>query len=309
MCYNISTTRTLDVKSVAKQLNNITILTSPMLAKVCCASGILQLTRRRGVSYCFKGYQEMITVYIYGLYDPRTFELRYIGKTVNLKTRLGKHIQEAKGYHGHNLYKERWIRQLLSDNLKPILITIGKCTNDNWQEVEREYINTARERGINLTNLADGGVGASAGENNPRFGKPLSQEAKDRISQANKGKLKGEKHPLYGGGDKFTPEHRKNMSISAKNKPPITDETRRRRSQSHMGKTSPNKGKKLSEEWKRRVGEAFKGKPKTDNHNKKNSLTVTMMWSKRKGDIERIYQLQNLYLELFGEYNRKYPTP
>jgi hypothetical protein len=248
----------------------------------------------------------MEVVYIYGLYDPRTSELRYIGKTVNPEVRLEKHIQEAKGYCGHNPHKERWIRQLLSNNLKPTLITIGKCSEDNWQEVEKEYISTARKRGINLTNMADGGMGASAGKNNPRFGKSLSQEAKDRISQANKGKHNGEKHPFYGGGDKITLEHRKNMSISARNKPSVTEETKKKMSLGHIGMVSPNKGKTLSESWVQKMREATKGKPKTNEHNKKNSLAVAMMWSKRKGNYSRIVELQGQYLELFGEYNPKY---
>lgn len=250
-----------------------------------------------------------MTNYIYGLYNPVTFELRYIGKTVNPKKRLEKHIQEAKGRYGYNHYKERWIRQLLSNNIEPILITIGKCTEDNWQEVEREYINTARQRGINLTNLADGGMGASTGRNNPRFGKHLSQESRNKISQANKGRLSGEKHHFYGGGEKITLEHRKNMSISARNKPPVTRETRDRMRQSYLSHNGPNKGKRLSENWRKKLSDSTAGKPKTDDHNKKNSLAVTMMWAKRNGNIERIYQLQNQYFELFGKYNEKYPIP
>lgn len=248
----------------------------------------------------------METIYIYGLYDPRTLELRYIGKTVNPEIRLEKHIQEAKSSLSHNPHKDRWIRQLLSNNLKPTLIIIGKCTENNWQEVEKEYINTARERGIRLTNLADGGMGASAGRNNPRFGKSLSQEAKDRISQANKGKHNGEKHPFYGGGDKIIPEHRKNMSISARNKPSVTEETKKKMSLGHIGMVSPNKGKVLPESWVQKMREATKGKPKTDEHNKKNSLAVAMMWSKRKADFSRIAELQREYFGLFGEYNSKY---
>lgn len=222
----------------------------------------------------------METVYIYGLIDPETHTLRYIGKAKNPERRYIEHLSIARRTK-KRCYRDNWILSVLSKGLKPSLEIIEVCDDSNWQESERFWIEQAFEAGVKLTNISQGGRSGPSGD----------------------------RHPFYGGGDKFTPEHRMRMSISAKNKPPITEETRRRRSRSHMGKTSPNKGVILSEDWRRKLSESTTGKPKTDNHNKKNSLAVTMMWSKRKGDIKRIYQLQTQYFELFGEYNRKYPTP
>lgn len=248
----------------------------------------------------------METVYIYGLFDPRNGELRYIGKTIQLKMRLEKHIREAKNYLNHNTRKERWIRELLSNNLKPAIIALEECTRENWQDREREWIRAAREICVNLVNLADGGKGPSWGERHPGYGIPRRQDVKDKISQANKGKTKGEKHPLYGGGDKFTPEHRKNMSISARNKPPIKDETRVKMRESYLAHIPPNRGRKWTDSYKAKMSELSKGKPKSDNHNKKNSLAVAMMWSKRKGNYQRISELQKEYFNLFRTYNQKY---
>lgn len=39
-----------------------------------------------------------------------------------------------------------------------------------------------------------------AGENNGRYGKAVSQDTRDKISKANKGRLAGNKHPLWGVG-------------------------------------------------------------------------------------------------------------
>lgn len=47
------------------------------------------------------------THYIYGLFDPLTGEVRYIGRTVNLKKRLMEHM----GKHTNDI-KSAWINAL-----------------------------------------------------------------------------------------------------------------------------------------------------------------------------------------------------
>lgn len=223
---------------------------------------------------------ESKVVYIYGLVDPRDRKLRYIGKAHDPHRRYIQHLSVAR-HAKRRTYRDNWILKLLTLGLKPGLEILEECDEGTWEESERFWIKEAMQAGLKLTNTSQGGKGGPSGD----------------------------KHPFYGGGDKVTPETRKKMSISARQRPPIKEETRIKmgqRPQAHMG---PNRGLKLPEEWKRNIGNAFKGKPKTEDHNKKNSLTVGMMWSKRRGNLQEIYKLQNQYFELFGEYNEKYPIP
>lgn len=93
--------------------------------------------------------------YIYGLHDPRTGELRYIGKSDNPRGRLTQHMQEARGTHRCN-----WVQSLKSVGLKPILTVIDATpSGSDWAWMERVYIASARAVGLRLTNIADGGEG------------------------------------------------------------------------------------------------------------------------------------------------------
>lgn len=307
MCYNISTTRTLDVKSVANQLNNITILTSPMLAKVCCASGILQLTSRCGVSYCLKGYQKMTTNYIYGLVDPRTDELRYVGKSNDPVRRTYNHITDAKKKF---TYRDRWIKQLLDLGLKPKLEILEDGIKDkDWNEIERWWIFMAKACGHRLTNGTEGGTGFGSGVNHYGYGKKYPDSHRENMSRVKM----GSNNPMYGKvggnrGKKFSESYRKKLSISHMGIIP-SEETREKRRLTMLGERNPQFGKVRSEEYRKKLSEGHKGIRPSDKQKKKQSLTVSMTLALKRGNIERVYLLQGQYLELFGEYSRKHPTP
>lgn len=94
------------------------------------------------------------------------------------------------------------------------------------------------------------------------IGRIFSEEHKKKIGLASKKRFldgnnpfkdqKGEKHPLY--GKKHSEETRKKMSESGRNRPPKTEETRRKISEIH-------KGIKFSDEHKKRMSEAAKKRP------------------------------------------------
>ncbi len=99
----------------------------------------------------------MKTVYIYSLTDPRTSEIRYIGKTVTPTKRFQRHIRNARN-STHKYHSSVWINSLLSNGVKPLFSVIEVCDENNWQERERYWIE--HYRGIfDLTNICDGGVG------------------------------------------------------------------------------------------------------------------------------------------------------
>lgn len=67
-----------------------------------------------------------MTVYIYGLIDPETKDVRYIGKANNPKVRYRQHI---KNKYQNNQHKQGWINALYKKGLRPEL-SILEVTDD-----------------------------------------------------------------------------------------------------------------------------------------------------------------------------------
>lgn len=100
------------------------------------------------------------TCYIYLLRDPIDNEVKYIGKTNNLKVRLKAHLNPARF---KNTHKFNWIKKLRNKNLKPTLEIIEKCSINNWKEREKYWIKYYLDAGTKLTNKTDGGDGLTFG--------------------------------------------------------------------------------------------------------------------------------------------------
>jgi len=167
----------------------------------------------------------MFVYYIYGLIDPLTNELRYVGKSVNPKNRLRRHISDR---NLHDSYKDRWIRKLLNINEKPILIIIDEIS-DNWQFWETFYISYFKCIGCTLTN------GTKGGDEPPSTkGRKHTDFSKQKMSETKKGKPPA----WWVSGTTRSEQHKLNLSRSCK------------------GRTSPNKGKKYSDEFKNKLAKA-----------------------------------------------------
>lgn len=89
-------------------------------------------------------------------------------------------------------------------------------------------------------------------------GKKFSEETKRKMSESQKNRI-------------ITKETRQKISKSMKGKH-LTEETKRKISKANKGKPTWNKGKKMSQEWKDRVGKNFLGKTHTDEYKKKMRL-------------------------------------
>jgi hypothetical protein len=116
---------------------------------------------------------------VYGLHDPRTNELRYIGKTTyGVYRRMRNHYRSAR--IGRNTHVAHWLASLEREGLAPTVRILDTCLfPELLNDIERQWIANARKRGARLTNLTDGGEGA--------LGRRQSEEAKARISAAAKG--------------------------------------------------------------------------------------------------------------------------
>lgn len=166
---------------------------------------------------------------IYALSDPRlerTFNnIRYVGKTRRpLWFRLSGHKQKLS-----NDYRSCWIKSLLSKGIEPAIWPLAFCCRDNWQQIERAWIQRLRPI-ANLTNLTNGGDGIDGYKLTPeqrirhgeiRKGKAPSREARLKISLA----LRGRKKPPFSAeqllkfrlaklGKRQTPQHIANAAAT-----------------------------------------------------------------------------------------------
>lgn len=140
--------------------------------------------------------------YIYGLVDPETNKIRYIGKTINPKYRLSGHINESLKTRTH---KCSWIRNLLKRNLKPILKIIEICSLENFEEREAYHISLY---GFNeLTNSDERGQG------NKSRRRELIENAKYKNKKVYQYRLSGEFIKEY----KSVREASRRLSISHAN--------------------------------------------------------------------------------------------
>lgn len=92
-------------------------------------------------------------VAIYALCDPRTSEIRYIGKARKPDARLAGHLRETR--RRSPLYS--WIASLRAAGLTPTIRVMAVCAASEWMFEERRHIAWARALGPALLNLADGG--------------------------------------------------------------------------------------------------------------------------------------------------------
>lgn len=171
-------------------------------------------------------------IFIYTLSDPRTGEIRYVGKTTNPKDRLRCHLREArKPFDNHRLH---WLRQLEAAGVRPILTVIDQATDETWIEAERRWIAHYRYLRYRLVNGTDGGDGAygrvlpaeswariRAGTSKALLGKPKSVEHRENIRKGLRGQI-------------IPPEVRAKMSAAAKGKI-VSAETRAKMSAVRTG--------------------------------------------------------------------------
>lgn len=175
--------------------------------------------------------------YVYVYFDPTTsstlhpsgFEPFYVGKGKN--DRVRHHLFESNIKGDKNKHKTNKIKKLLSNNIQPFIeIVNSNLTEHDAFELEKQLIIKFGRADLGLgplTNLTDGGDGAS-------------------------GKI-------------FSTEYRKKLSDAAK-KVKMSDETKRKISTALTGRTfsketnlkraNTRRGKKLSNETKRKISAA-----------------------------------------------------
>lgn len=131
-----------------------------------------------------------VTYLIYGLVDPSTLLVRYVGLSTSGMTRPNshRHTRELKK-PGH---KASWIKSLLAVGLDYTIVVLEEVTTkDALGSAECFWIAYGRACNWPLTNLSDGGPG--------NIGWRAPPETRARMSAAAKGKPKSAEHALNAG--------------------------------------------------------------------------------------------------------------
>ena len=95
--------------------------------------------------------------YIYGLVDPDTEEVRYVGQTENPKKRYRQHCGPETRL---KTKKAEWIRGLISRGLKPSMIILEEVVAGRVSDCEAKWIRHYRSIGRELVNADEWGPGA-----------------------------------------------------------------------------------------------------------------------------------------------------
>jgi group I intron endonuclease len=96
---------------------------------------------------------------VYGLYDPRTSALRYIGKSESGESRLLRHLN-PKTLNTEKTHKSNWIKSLIKLGLKPYLQVLYTASEfEDLSKLEISFIAKHKASGDNLTNQTNGGEG------------------------------------------------------------------------------------------------------------------------------------------------------
>jgi hypothetical protein len=75
------------------------------------------------------------TGYIYTLVDPRTDEVRYVGRTVEPHQRLRQHLKDS-----HSSDIREWVNELQNEDLEPEMYLINVDDEEYLDSLERRAI-------------------------------------------------------------------------------------------------------------------------------------------------------------------------
>jgi len=159
---------------------------------------------------------------IYGLIDPRTLLIRYVGKSLTGVERPRKHRQCDPHKTGPRCIN--WIKQLLADGLCYEIVVLDTGVKENLSALERYWIAFGRACGWPLTNLTDGGDGFSgtftaahrAKLSAALLGHTVSAETRSKMAEKTRTQMQQPGALAALRNRTFTPEWRAKISVSRK---------------------------------------------------------------------------------------------
>ena len=188
---------------------------------------------------------------------------RYIGSSVNIRSRFQHHRAELRSGKHHNRHLQNAWDKYGEENFT--FEVLFYCERSHTLVYEQQFLD-------NLQPEYNVAISASA----PMLGLSVSDEVRAKISAS----MKGNTNCL---GNKHTAEHIANFSASTKGHE-VSAETRAKIGAANKGKSS-RRGYKLSEETKAKIGAANKGSKgyhPTDEARNNMSLSQKAAWQRRK---------------------------
>ena len=142
---------------------------------------------------CRRAYDGPRKFLIYGLFDPFTKELRYVGKTEGtLKKRLREHISTARTLKTND-HRKQWILSVLKKGDKPEIGELEELfSHEELVEAEEFWIAYYKSVGCRLVNATGGGEGAKGYRHSPEVRRQMSDAKKAHPSRH----MKGKKHSI-----------------------------------------------------------------------------------------------------------------
>ena len=178
---------------------------------------------------------------------------QYVGSAINLKKRKNDHWKGlAEGKHRNSHLQRAWNKY---GEAAFEFRVIGTCPPEKLVMLEQEVMDHLKPE-YNIAPVAGSSLGIVR-----------SEETRRKIS-------KSKTNP--------STETRLKMSMSGKNKPPISYETRHKLSIARKGNTN-RLGTIHSKETKRKIGEAGRGRKRSEESKLKTSKSIKAWWDTRKG--------------------------
>jgi len=131
------------------------------------------------ITYINEQIEDDRKYYIYTLSDPIDGEVKYVGKTKDLKDRMWRHMEPSNLKNAWTS-KTKWILWLKKQGLKPIMDILDEGDANNINDLERYWISQIKTWGYRLKNDTSGGQGADYWK-----GKKLSNEHKLKVKMNN----------------------------------------------------------------------------------------------------------------------------
>lgn len=207
--------------------------------------------------------------FVYGLFDPETKHLRYVGQTIHaLERRLKRHIKEAQ--KGLKTHKCCWIRSLLTENKTPEIALLEDFPNDvskqELDDAEIYWIEQFKSLGCELTNCTKGGDGIT--------GMKLSDEHKAKLSVAQMGRI-------------YSDAARANMSKAQKLAQNMPEVKKKQSAASKLAQNRPETKAKRSATWNRqevkaKLSVALKLANSRPEVKEKRRVAQKLVWAKRR---------------------------
>ncbi len=212
---------------------------------------------------------------IYALLDPDTFEVRYVGQTIQkLQQRMYLHYSQSR--RQRRTHTNCWIASLETRGLRPVITELSRVPHDEADAEEIRFISHFKDLGYNLTNHHEGGqvnriVSKQTGRKIAiaKTGKKMPEGFGGRISLLLTGRPKPEgfaqKLSVANKGKKKTPEQIEKHAAAlrgVKQKP----ETIEKRASKLRGRPSPIKGRKQSPESIEKRSEVLRGRNQLPEH-------------------------------------------